>query len=485
MPPAVLAIDIGTSSVRASVYGSALQSASQTQVRYRWHEFDDGRVEIDPLRLERLLLEVIDGTLHRRRAPIAAVGIAAFWHSLLGVDARGTPVTPLIPWSDTRSGEDAVRLARSLDARRVHQRTGCPLHASYWPARLRWFAKHEPSVYRRVARWMSFTEWLEARWLGRRGVSISQASGTGLLHQDSCEWDPEMLRVLGLGPRSVSPLVDLDDRAELSPTLRKRWPALKHARWVPAAGDGALNNVGAGCAGGGRAALMIGTSGALRLIFDVRAGHRVHQPAGLWRYRLDRRRVVVGGALSNGGNVREWILRTLGAARSIDAKALRLPPASHGLTMLPFLTGTRSPDYLAHATGVLAGLRYTTLPEHILRASLEAVAYRFGLVFDLLTERFPIREVVAAGGALEKSRGWTQIIADVLGRPITMSRAPELTSRGAALIALEQLGFLDASRQQPPRGSTLEPDRRRHKVYRAAMARQQELLAALRTSGLL
>jgi gluconokinase len=330
---------------------------------------------------------------------------------------------------------------------------------------------------------MSFTEWLELRWLGRAGVSISQASGTGLLHQDSCRWDPEMLESLRLDASKLSPLVDLDDRADLSRTLSERWPALRGARWLPAAGDGALNNVGAGCAGGGRAALMIGTSGALRLIFDADPRTRVRQPFGLWRYRLDRRRIVVGGALSNGGNVREWVLRTLGDGASLDRKALRLPPASHGLTMLPFLTGTRSPDYLAHASGVIAGLRPTTAPEHVVRAAMEAVAYRFALVFDLLHSRFPVRELIAAGGALEKSRGWTQIIADVVDRPIAMSAATELTSRGAALVALEQLGVLDASRQEPPRGVTLRPDPARHTAYRSAMTRQRELLKLLVDSG--
>src|SRR5262249_39584275 len=174
---------------------------------------------------------------------------------------------------------------------------------------------------------------------------VSQASGSGVFDQDRCRWDEHLLDALEVDRRTLAAILDVDDRSgSLRPALRRRWPVLANAAWIPALGDGALNTVGAGCVTRARAALMIGTSGAMRVLWEPRRGERVRQSFGLWRYRLDARRVLVGGALSNGGNVREWAMRTLSGSSDLEARAAALPPDSHGLTVLPFLAGMRSPD---------------------------------------------------------------------------------------------------------------------------------------------
>ncbi|MCA1559319.1 MAG: hypothetical protein LC804_03275 [Acidobacteria bacterium] len=200
---------------------------------------------------------------------------------------------------------------------------------------------------------------------------------------------------------------------------------------------------------------------------------------GLWRYRLDRSRVVLGGALSNGGNVRDWMLRTLTVTDDVLARAHAMRADTHGLTMLPFLAGTRSPEYLANVSGALTGLSIATRPEHLVRATLESVAYRFARVFEEMQPCVRIRELIAAGGALERSPAWTQILADVLDRPIQMCAERELTSRGAAALGFERLGGRRVENLPVPRGRTIVPDRRRHQVYAAAMRRHAELMRRL------
>ncbi|HXW08350.1 MAG TPA: gluconokinase [Vicinamibacterales bacterium] len=476
--PTVLALDIGTSSVRASIYDRRPNALSTTQLRYKLDEHQDGRVEIDPLALERVTMQAIDRVLASRPGPVQAVATAAFWHSLMGVDAGNIPVTPLLPWSDLRAHGEVARLRTLADERRAHARTGCRFHASYWPARWLWYRRRDARTLRRVARWVGFTDWLERRWLGRDGVSISQASGTGVLDQDACAWDRRLLEICGVDPASVAPLVDTDcEEGELRPQLARRWPALARARWVPAVGDGALNNLGAGCVRRGRAALMIGTSGAVRVLWQPAPDERVVTGFGLWRYRLDRRRVVVGGALSNGGNAREWVLRICRAPAGIERAAAGMPPDSHGLTMIPYFAGTRSPDYLPYARAALAGLSLATTPAQLLRATMEAIAYRFALVVRELEQVAAVREVVAAGGALERSPAWVQIIADVLGRRIQMCRPRELTSGGAAALALDRLGEADLSRLRPVVDRTIVPDQANRRTYDRALERHVRFAA--------
>jgi gluconokinase len=475
MPPRVLALDIGTTSVRASLYDARLKRGRNVRLKYAWHALPDGGVELPADRVLRIVADAIDRVLDGETRAIDAVGVAAFWHSLVGVDRDGRAVTPLLPWSDTRASREAERLRDRHSERAIHRRTGCRLHPTYWPVRVPWIRRADPGAYRRVARWLSFTDLMDLRWLGREGTSVSQASGTGLLNQDTCEWDAATARACGVDTRRLPPILDLDAPGTLITRLKTRWPALAEARWLPGVGDGAANNVGAACVRRDRAAVMIGTSGALRTLWRPRRTERVRTNFGLWRYRLDRDRVVVGGALSNGGNVREWLLQTIEDTDGTRAAAEGMAPDSHGLTVLPFIAGTRSPDYLTDATATITGIRLATRPEHLVRAVMEAVAYRLARVFDELRDTVRPATIVAAGGALEGSAAWTQIIADVLQRPIELCAERELTSRGAAALALEQLGVLNVDRMPPLPSRTIEPNRGCAPVYRAAMQRQQQL----------
>lgn len=480
----VLAVDIGTSSVRATIYGQGLQPLRPgAQVRYRWRTGSDGSVETPAASLERAVAQAIDGAIDGLRSQVDAVAIAAFWHSLVGVDIQGRALTAVIPWSDTRSGREVAALRERLDERAIHSRTGCRIHPTYWPARLRWFAEREPRTFRRVRHWTTFPAYLERRWLGRAAESRSQASATGLFVHATGAWDPDLCAACGISPDHLEPIVDLDDATgRPSAAIARRWPQLRDARWIPAAGDGALNNVGANCTSRGRAALMIGTSGALRQIWPTDRQPGV--PFELWRYCLDRRRDVIGGALSNGGNFVAWMRKTFGAddgsksAARMDAAIARVPPDSHGLTVLPFLAGQRSPDYPAEAFGAIAGLRLATTRDDIVRAGLESVGYRFAEVMQDLVRVAPITRLVATGTALTASRVWPQILADALGCALTVPREAELTSRGAAIVGFEQLGA-PVRQLEPKVARVFHPDARTHATYRAAAERQQRLLRAL------
>ena len=481
----VLAVDIGTSSIRATLYGPSLRPVRPgAQIRYSWRVTRDGCVEAAAATLERTVALAIDGALAGIKAPVDAVAIAAFWHSLVGVDRTGRAATPVMPWTDMRSAQTSLALRERVDERRAHARTGCRIHPTYWPARIRWFADHEPRTFRRVERWQSFPAYLEGRWLGRGAESRSQASATGLFVHDDNGWDGELCDASRISPDHLGPIVDLDDASgRPSAAVARRWPALARARWIPAAGDGALNNLGAGCRSPGDAAIMIGTSGALREMWTTAKPPQV--PFGLWRYWLDRRRVVAGGALSNGGNFVAWMRQTFeldaggrNAAR-LDSAVARMAPDSHGLTVLPFVAGERSPDYPPDAFATIAGLRLATTPEQIFRAGLEGIAYRFAEVRDELIAVVPVKRLTATGTALTSSRVWPQILADVLGCNVSMPREAELTSRGAAMIGFEQLGVTVAAAARPAVGRVFHPDARANAVYRVAADRQRRFLRSL------
>jgi len=210
-------------------------------------------------------------------------------------------------------------------------------------------------------------------------------------------------------------------------------------------------------------------------------------PLGLWCYRVDGRRSLLGGATTEGGSVYAWMSQTLRLdAQATGEQALAdLPPDGHGLTILPFLGGERSVGWSGDARATISGLGLATTPLEILRAGLEAVSYRFALIHELLhgADARP-GVVVGNGGALLQSRVWLQMMADVLGRPVIATAEPEATSRGAALLALEALGAIPSIEAAPAAyGEKYEPDTARHRVYQTAIDRQRKLSALLRVQA--
>src|SRR5262249_11012370 len=233
------------------------------------------------------------------------------------------------------------------------------------------------------------------------------------------------------------------------------------------------------CVDPSRVALNLGTSAALRVMTTAPGP----PPRGLWRYRVDRRLAIVGGALSEGGNVLTWcreVLR-LPDSTATETAIAALPADGHGLTVLPFIAGERAPGWRGDRRVTITGMRLDTTAAHIARAMLEAVALRLGIVHELLAPWASAdHAVLASGGGVAHARTWAQITTDVLGRAITVLRDEEATSRGAALLAASALGLRpELASTRPPDGEMLRPDAARHAHYREALARQRALDAKL------
>ena len=437
----VLALDVGSSSVRAQCFDDRAEPLDELQ-----QEKYAGR---DPDEIVALVRKVIDG----RDEGADAVGTSCFGHSLLALDANGRPLTEILGWRDTRSADAAEWLCPRLDSAAVHARTGAYLHPAFWPAKLAWLAATEPEVFRSAARFVSLGDYLYQQLRGSTpAASISIASGTGLLDLVRGEWDTELLAVLG---------VDVSLLPRLSPEP-------DDGGWYPALIDGACSNLGAGCTGPSRAALMVGTSGALRILYET---ERPQPRPGLFMYRLDERRVVEGGALSDGGNLHAWLEQTLAdASGSLTERS----PEEHGLSFLPFLGGERSTGWDPDATGAIAGLTFETTPRDIRQAGLEGVALRFAAIAELLPE---VQELVATGGALRSEPEWIQLRADALARPVTASEVEEASLRGAAVATLERL---DHDVAEAPLGKVFQPREVLAEAYRSARERQQQLYEELR-----
>jgi gluconokinase len=507
--PLILVVDIGSSSLRVVLYDAQAREVEGTLARrtYSVRTSEDGGAELDAEAMfdafTAALDELLAKTLGTELAGIAASSLAA---NVLGIDAEGRAITPAYLYSDTRAAAAVQELRELVDWSPIYARTGCPLHTSYLPARFLWLKHTQPDMFARAAHWLSLHEFFLLKLFGRSIVSHSLASWTGLLNRVTLDWDDEVLTLAGVRRGQLSPLASAHDSLSgPSEEFRARWKQLVAARFFPAIGDGAAANLGSGCTDVTRVALTIGTSGALRVVvpgateikasrrqwaYSGRAGGTANVqrsafqiPRGLWLYRVDERRGLLGGSLNNGGNVFAYLQRTLQLTASAETELAALEPDAHGLTVLPFFAGERSPGYHGDARASIVGWNLETSPVEILRACYEAIAYRIAAIYDLLREGyngFVPRAIIASGSALFHSPAWVQILADVLGQPITVSGEAEATARGAALLALEAVGAIgDVSDLTPAFGQTVSPHAAYYDIYLRARERQQRLYSRL------
>lgn len=465
---------------------------------------DDAEAAVQ--RVHEVLEELRANLLH---APFSILhcGIACYATSLLALDENYAPLTPIYTYADARCAADAKTLRRQHDELTTLQRTGCRIRANYWPAKLLWLKRTQPQVFARARWFCSLADFVCWRLFGVLQTGISIASWTGLLNCASGDWDETWLQALDLRRAQLPPIMRHSDQVasdHIAASLRHSPVTMLHSPVTlhPPVGDGAAANIGSGCVDTHCIAVTIGTTAALRVVVPVSNLKPQFANPALWNYRVDHAHALIGGASTEGGNVFAWaqrVLRSSLSAREERAASALLglragedelehalqqqQPDAHGLTVLPMFAGERSPGYAEDVRATLHGLSLDTSPIEITRALLEAVAYRLAMIYDSLrTVAEPNAVLVGSGGALVASPTWCQIIADATNTALHISHEAEATAKGVAILAADR-GPLTMNHNphvaHRPSSIVYQPNQTNHIIYRAAMARQQELYAKL------
>jgi gluconokinase len=434
----ILAIDLGSSSLRVALVDD---EARVVRMARRPHAFrDDAARGVDPHEVAASLLSALDELGGRG---VETVVMSSLWHSVLGVDASDEPVTRVFTWESTEPDAVVPQLAELLESERYRARTGSYLHASYPLAGIRLLREQGADP----ARWSDLPGWLVRTVFGvETGWSSQLAAGSAMWHQAHDAWDAETLDAVGV------PEARLGEVWREPVVLGAAAPAgLAGARLLPVLGDGYCDSRGIGAVGVDVSALTAATSGSLRMILD---GVIQDAPFGIWRYRVGPHTMGLGGAISNAGNLLEWVRGTLGVDDPLAFAYADDPPPWDGLTALPELAGERGPRYRREASAAISGLRGRHTAHDIGRELVFGAIGAYASMTELMARAQPtLSRFVTAGGIVQGSPVFGQLLADATERTVSLSSVAESSLRGAAVHALGGAPAPEIVREFVPRAA--------------------------------
>jgi xylulokinase len=468
-----LGIDLGTSAVKAVLldsHGAVRAMASHplpiSNPQPRWSEQQpEDWWQATQAAVEQLLASLQSQNISPRQ--IAAIGLSGQMHGATVLDKADCVLRPAILWNDGRSDAQCRQMEAWPDFREI---TGNLAMPGFTATKLLWLREHEPAVFERIAKVLLPKDYLRLRLTGEYATDVSDAAGTLWLNVAQRRWSKRMLAATGLPEDAMPSLYEGNAvTGQLSQALAERW-GMQRVPVAAGGGDNAAGAIGVGIVRHGQAMLSLGTSGVYFAVSDgylacpEQAVHSFcHALPGTWHLM---------SVMLNAASCLDFTAGLCGypdvASMLGDAEQAGL--RRDGPMFLPYLSGERTPHNDVHACGAFTGLRVDSHRTDLANATLEGVG--LGLLDGIEavdSTGLKVEEITVIGGG-SRSAYWTQMLADIIGRPLTLRVGGEV---GAALgaarlahLAAEPGATIEQVCGMPETVAVRQPDASRHAYFR-------------------
>lgn len=434
---ALLALDQGTSSSRAMVFGRDGRLLAVAQRELTQHFPQPGWVEHDAREIWAGQLACAREAIAQAGVKPVAIGITNQRETTVLWDRMtGEPLHHALVWQDRRTADFCEQLkAQGLEPR-VRALTGLVLDPYFSATKLRWLLDHLPGARARAERgelaFGTVDSWLLWQLTGGavHATDVSNASRTLLFDIHRGDWSDELLGLFGI-PRALLP--------EVRPSAGRFGDSTEFG--VPIcgiAGDQQAALFGQAALRPGQAKNTYGTGCFLLMHTGAQARASAHGLVTTRAAQVDAvPQFALEGSVFVGGAVVQWLRDGLGLIRSsAEVQALaESVPDSGGVTLVPAFAGLGAPHWRADARGAIVGLTRGSGRGHIARAALESIAFQSAeLLQAMRNDGATLTELRVDGGASANDL-LMQCQADLLGIPVLRPRVIETTALGAALLA--------------------------------------------------
>lgn len=454
MKDLLLGIDIGTSACKVALFSEDGTVIAQNIGNYSVFYPQSGWAEQNPEDWWNAVCAATKEMLDKREVSperIAGIGIDGQSWSAIAINKNGEVLCNTPIWMDTRAEGICAELDEKIGSDNIFKLCGNPLQPAYTLPKILWYKKHCRSIYDNADKILQSNSYIAFRLTGAVTQDLSQGYGLHCFDMQKARWDESMCAEMGLRQDLLPQIVPCHYIVGHVTAKAAAMCGLTAGIPVVAGGlDAACGTLGAGVINDGETQEQGGQAGGMSICMD---NYRAHEKLILGYHVVPNRWLLQGGTVGGGGIMR-WLEAEFAAAErdaatkngtnsmyEMDNLAAKIPAGADGLIFLPYMAGERSPIWDPNAKGVFYGLDYAKTRAHIYRAGLESAAYSLRHNFETAEEaNVKINRLRAMGGAAN-SRLWTQIKADITGKPIDVPSSDTATTLGAAILAGVAIGM--------------------------------------------
>jgi glycerol kinase len=453
----ILALDQGTTSSRAIVFGRDGNSVAQAQEEFEQILPSPGHVEHDPEAIWSTQFDVARQALKKAKlaaADIAAIGVTNQRETVvLWERATGKPVGNAIVWQSRISAPICDRLkADGLEAK-FREKTGLVIDAYFSGTKIKHLLDTVEGLRKRAEAgevlFGTVDSWLIWRLTGgkRHVTDLSNASRTLIFNIHTLKWDDELLKILGI-PRAMLP--EVRPSSEVLGQTSPEW----FGAAIPiagCAGDQQAATFGQACFEVGSAKNTYGTGCFLLLNTGHKAVASKNNLLTTIGWGLGGKvTYCLEGSVFIGGAVVQWLrdgLKIIKKSVDVEALAARVPD-SGGVYLVPAFVGLGAPHWDPYARGTIVGLTRGTTEAHIARAAVESMAFQSADLLEAMhrDSGVPLTMLKVDGGASVNNQ-LMQFQADILGTTVRRPKVSETTALGAAYLAGLAVGYWSSQQE--------------------------------------
>jgi xylulokinase len=444
-----MGVDIGTSGCKAVIFDGDGNQRSTAYREYNLIARNPGWAELDSDEVINRCFEVIRETAsYIPEGSLLGMGISSQGEAFTLVDEEGKALTNAFVSSDIRATGYVKKWPRQFGEDKLYGITGHTSHPMFSLFKLLWVRDNMPEKWRAARKILCFEDLLQYR-LGINDPAIgwSLAGRTMLFDVVNHCWNNEIISNLGINKDQLSRPLPSGTIAGYINTNIARSLRLQGRIFIVTGGhDQPCSALGAGATESGMAVYSSGTVDCITPAFKTPIFSPRLQKNNLCTYDHAAPGMYATIAFSlTGGNILKWFRDQFGKAEAEMAVHLksntyelllaRMPENPTKLIVLPYFTPTGTPYFDTRIKGAILGLDLSTTREEIMKALLEGVAFEMRLNLEILEEAgYSINELRAIGGGA-KSRAWTQLRADIIQKPVTITGVTEAGCLGAAILA--------------------------------------------------
>ncbi|MBQ6733508.1 MAG: hypothetical protein IJR00_01075 [Lachnospiraceae bacterium] len=483
----ILAIDVGTTSIRGILYDEAGRAKGMESVKtpllFRGDFIEQSAKTYDDA------LTAICRALCREEQP-DAVTLTAFRSAPALVDEEGRALTNFIMWQDTRNREICERLLPEND--RVFRTTGAGINAVFTASKITWFKENEAPLYERAYKALIVPDYLMCRMTGKFHTDVTYGSRTSLMNIESCSWDKGMCDLFSLAEEKLPALIPQGSiYGHVTEAFAKESTLPAGIPVITAGGDQQCGALGLGALDETSLVINCGTGSFLIGLTDAPF---LQTPSMICNVAAVRGKYILESNILSSAAGLDWFLRELMPDLCTEGKAdfarfteiaSSSPAGANGVVCVPLFTGCGTRDWNPEARASFTGMSLNHTRADLSRAVLEGIAAEIAKSIPAFPGSLKDAPRAGLGGGMTRSDLFAQILADMTGKELIRYDDGEATAIGAFLSACVTLGLhpderaaFAAVREQAPR-RVFVPDPAKRKTYDALIAQTETVYRSL------